>query len=186
MAIRDLCFNLYKKISLNKSLLFNVIGFQLVWFICVQGNNYVAVIAAIILFICHQFLFKESFKTWGILILFSLLGYLGDSLIAIIWDVEYRDNLYPLGPLWLLSLWLAFSTTLNHSMKWLFSRHTFSIRIILVAALSIVPLSYLAGITLSASILNNEPILFFLSESLWWAILLLSYQRLIPLSVIKG
>ncbi|MFT5453001.1 MAG: hypothetical protein ACI9N9_002499 [Enterobacterales bacterium] len=172
---------LNKKSPLNIKLIINAISFQVVWFICVQGNNLNAALATIVMLSLQQLIFKINLKVWPLLIAFSLLGYLGDSVIARLLLIEYSDNLNPLAPLWLLSLWLSFATTLNHSMKWLFKTPYLTICL----ALFIVPLSYLAGINLSDSTLSGSYTLFYLSEGVWWAMLLVGYQRLIEFSGVK-
>lgn len=151
----------------------NALGFQVVWFICVQGNNLNAALACIVLMIFHQFVFKINLKAWPLLIAFSLVGYLGDSIIAGVLQIRYTDSLSHLAPLWLLSLWLAFATTLNHSMKWIFKTPTLTMCI----ALFVVPISYLIGINLSGSALRGSYSVFYFVEGVWWTALLLSYQK---------
>jgi hypothetical protein len=158
----------------NKELLINAIGFQVVWFICVQGNNVFAVIATTALLTIHQQVFKLGLKRWKLLILFSLIGYAGDNFIAMIYEVNYSGTLISL---WLLCLWLSFATTLNHSMSWLFNKKYIS----LFVGIFIVPFSYLTGISLSGSSVTHTSDslpywLFFLAEGIWWSILLLGYQ----------
>jgi hypothetical protein len=178
------------KLLANKKIIVNAIGFQLAWFICVQGNDLFAALAAIALIILYQMMFNTRLKTWKILIAFALLGYLGDGIISIIFNLDYSgslddgSHLSVLAPLWLLSLWLAFATTLNHSMQWLFKTPYLTVFV----ALFFVPISYFAGITMSGStfsasagsfnigsLANGS---FFIVEGLWWAILLVSYKRI--------
>jgi hypothetical protein len=178
------------KLLANKKIIVNAIGFQLAWFICVQGNDFFAALAAIALIILYQMMFNTRLKTWKILIAFALLGYLGDGIISIIFNLDYSgslddgSHLSVLAPLWLLSLWLAFATTLNHSMQWLFKTPYLTVFV----ALFFVPISYFAGITMSGStfsasagsfnigsLANGS---FFIVEGLWWAILLVSYKRI--------
>lgn len=161
--------------SANTKLLINAFAFQIVWFICVQGHNIYAAIATIGLIGLNQYLFKTNAKVWLVLLLFSLVGYLGDTAITQFIDLQYSSSFETFAPIWLLSLWFAFSTTLNHSMNWLFS----SPFIALVAGLLLVPLSYLAGITLSDSVINDPYWIFVLAEGVWWALLLVTYQRFI-------
>lgn len=174
-------FQFNKKSVVNSKLIINAIGFQIVWFISVQGNNLNAALAAIVLLTVHQLIYKLKLKAWPVLIAFSLLGYLGDSLIAKILLIEYSDNLNPLAPLWLLGLWLSFATTLNHSMQWLFKTPYLTISI----ALLMVPISYLAGIQLSDSTVSGSYTFFYISEGLWWAILLVGYQKLTAFSEVE-
>jgi hypothetical protein len=178
------------KLLANKKIIVNAIGFQLAWFICVQGNDLFAVLAATVLIILYLMMFNTRLKTWKVLIAFALLGYLGDGIISIIFSLDYSgslndgNHLNVLAPLWLLSLWLAFATTLNHSMQWLFKTPYLTVFV----ALFFVPISYFAGITMSGStfsastgsfnigsLANGS---FFIAEGVWWAILLVSYKRI--------
>lgn len=158
--------------STNTKLLINAFAFQIVWFICVQGNNLYAALATLGLILLNQQIFKTNAKVWLVLLLFSIVGYLGDTAITLFIDLKYSNSLQSFAPIWLLSLWLAFSTTLNHSMNWLFN----SPFIALAAGLLLVPLSYIAGITLSDSTMNDPYWMFILAEGTWWALLLISYQ----------
>jgi hypothetical protein len=178
------------KLLANKKIIVNAIGFQLAWFICVQGNDFFAALAAIASIILYQMMFNTRLKTWKILIAFALLGYLGDGIISIIFNLDYSgslddgNHLSVLAPLWLLSLWLAFATTLNHSMQWLFKTPYLTVFV----ALFFVPISYFAGITMSGSTFSASASSFnigsmangsfFIVEGLWWAILLVSYKRI--------
>jgi hypothetical protein len=178
------------KLLANKKIIVNAIGFQLAWFICVQGNDFFAALAAIASIIFYQMMFNTRLKTWKILIAFALLGYLGDGIISIIFNLDYSgslddgNHLSVLAPLWLLSLWLAFATTLNHSMQWLFKTPYLTVFV----ALFFVPISYFAGITMSGSTFSASASSFnigsmangsfFIVEGLWWAILLVSYKRI--------
>ena len=172
--------NITATVLANKKVIANALGFQVVWFICVQGNNLNAALAAIGLLCLHKLIFKIDLKAWPILIAFSLIGYLGDSVLANNFHLIYSDNLDPLAPLWLLSLWLAFSTTLKHSMQWLFNSKYLTVFI----AIFIVPISYFAGIQLSGStfslpINSTMPYwAFYIAEGIWWATLLLGYKKL--------
>lgn len=82
------------------------------------------------------------------------------------------------APIWLLCLWISFSTTINHSMKWLFQSPAISFFV----GLLLVPLSYIAGIQLSASTLLSPYWQFFILEGLWWAIVLTIFQKLSTIS----
>ena len=125
--------------------------------------------------ILNQQLFKTNAKVWLVLLLFSLVGYLGDTAITLLIDLKYSNSFETFAPIWLLSLWIAFSTTLNHSMNWLFN----SPLIALAAGLLLVPLSYVAGITLSDSAINDPYWMFIVAEGAWWAVLLVCYQLFI-------
>jgi hypothetical protein len=181
---------LYSKFLANKNSIINAMGFQFVWFICVQGNDLNAAVATAALLIIYLIMFRTELKILMGLAIFSLIGYLGDGIIAMLFHLDYlgslnyNDHLNFLAPVWLLGLWVGFATTLNHSMQWLFKTPLLTILI----ALFLVPLSYFAGINLSGSTFStsinslssgsipNE--LFFVAEGIWWAVLLISYKKL--------
>jgi hypothetical protein len=151
----------------------NAIAFQIVWFISVQGDNNAALMAVAVLLFLHQVLFKPRSEQWLLILIFSLVGYLGDSAIANFHLLYYPDSIKPLAPIWLFTLWIAFSTTLDHSLKWIFTTYSRTVLISLI----LVPCSYLAGINISNSQINNSIILLLLNEGFWWALLLTTYRR---------
>jgi hypothetical protein len=181
---------LYSKFLANKNTIINAMGFQIVWFVCVQGNDLNAAVAVVALLVVHLMMFRTDLKILMGLFVFSLVGYIGDGIIAMLFDLDYQgsldynDNLKFLAPIWLLGLWLGFATTLNHSMQWLFKTPFLTVFI----ALFLVPVSYFAGISLSGSTfftstetlssvsIPNE--LFFVAEGIWWAVLLIGYKKL--------
>jgi hypothetical protein len=118
----------YSKFVANKNSIINAMGFQLVWFICVQGNDLNAAIAVIALLVIYWMMFRPEFKILMGLTVFSLVGYLGDGIIAMIFHLDYlgslnyNDHLNFLAPVWLSGLWLGFATTLNHSMLYFWYR----------------------------------------------------------------
>jgi hypothetical protein len=185
---------LYSKFFANKNSIINALGFQLVWFVCVQGNDLNAAVAVVLLLVVYLMMFRIDFKILMGLIVFSLVGYMGDGVIAMLFhldylgSLDYNDHLNFLAPVWLLGLWIGFATTLNHSMQWLFKTPFLTIFI----ALFIVPVSYFAGIKLSGSTFNisidalrsgSMPSeLFFVAEGIWWAVLLIGYKKLSTLS----
>lgn len=163
--------------KINYRLLINALSFQITWFICVQGNNLRAALATLGLLVVHLILFKinviQHIKTSLLLFVFCLIGFLGDNLIAYAAHLTYSSPDF--GPVWLLCLWISFSITMNHSMKWLFQSPAISF----FTGLLLVPLSYIAGIKLSGSTLLSPYWQFFILEGLWWAVLLTVYQKLI-------
>lgn len=161
-------------LATNKfKLIANAIAFQIVWFVSVQGDNNNALIATILLLILHYKLFNPKAEQWLLILIFSLAGYLGDSALAKLHQLNYPGALEPLAPIWLFTLWVAFSTTLDHSLKWVFGTRSLTVSI----ALILVPCSYLAGIHLSNSQISNPIGLFLLNEGLWWALLLTAYGK---------
>ena len=85
--------------SVNTKLLINAFAFQIVWFICVQGQNLFAALATVGLVILNQQLFKTNAKVWLVLLLFSLVGYLGDTAITLLIDLKYSNSFETFAPI---------------------------------------------------------------------------------------
>lgn len=164
--------------KINTKFLINALGFQIVWLICVQGNSLHAALAILSLLVLHALIVKPKVKASLFLLAFSVIGFTGDNLIAHAVDVSYvsQSPVYEMPlvlPIWLLCLWIAFSTTMNHSMRWLFKSPYIALLIGFLA-----PISYIAGIQLSGSTLLSPYWQFFVLEGCWWALLLVAYQVL--------
>ena len=157
-----------KRSSFNALVIFNALAFQLVWFVCVQGNNNVALIAALALMVCHLALFRPA-KT-ELLTMAQLigLGILFDSLLMSSGLVQYHASHGFIIPGWLIALWIAFATTVHHSMTWIFSKPWLPA----LTGLCLVPFSYWAGIRFSGSEFTVHPIIFLLTDGIVWALLL--------------
>lgn len=65
-----------KRRSLNYRLVFNALAFQLVWFLCVQGDNLIALIAASILLLCHHYLYRPRKQEVSIMVQLIIMGIL--------------------------------------------------------------------------------------------------------------
>lgn len=166
------------KSMVKHKLIINALVFQVLWFTCVQGNNLFALIALVVLLAIHQTLFRPQAQAWQLIILFSLLGYFGDSLITQLFSFHYMNQQGLFAPIWLLGLWVGFSTTLNHSLKWIFNAHYY---LILTAFLA-VPASYMAGIKLSNTQLEqtllSSPWAFLFTEATWWTLMLSGFKKI--------
>lgn len=122
----------------------NFIAFQLVWFAAVAGAGYgfwwLGPLGLLIFGALH---FRRGVSVRGdfkLMWLALVLGFVTDTLMAATGMSSYAAAVpaAPLAPLWILSLWMAFALTLNHSMRWLTARP------LLVAPLAAIvgPLSY--------------------------------------------
>lgn len=106
----------------------------------------------------------------------SLIGYIGDSIIAWKSDLIYSRSFDFFAPLWLLVMWFSFSSTLIFSIKWVFNK----LWITIVIGLFFAPMSYVAGIHLSGSyfIAQNNYLFHYLIEGIWLVVLLTCYRKL--------
>jgi len=167
----------------TKFIIVNALAFQVVWFICVQGNNTLALAAGVMAILFHFAIFKPDQTERTLMAWVIGLGILGDNLILNTGFVEYSNSYtllnFSFSPLWLVALWFAFGTTLLHSMRWLLE----SPKLAGLLGFLVVPFSYYAGIKLSDSVLAEgmAGYLFFVLEGTLWACLLfiasVSYKR---------
>jgi Protein of unknown function (DUF2878). len=154
----------------------NALGFQLLWLLCVQGNNILAVAATAIALIGHWRWVANFSDEWRLVVTFALCGLLSESIIANLGLIQFHGviglqsiglPLY-LAPPWLVCLWAMMATTLRHSLIFLDCRPLLAV----VLALVFVPLSYFAGAKISGSILVDPMYLPLLVEGLIWAVAL--------------
>ncbi|WP_370978556.1 DUF2878 domain-containing protein [Agaribacterium sp. ZY112] len=100
-----------KSISL---LLLNILGFNLVWFACIFLGN-TALIPALLFLGLHLYLQTQLLIELKVVVLLGLLGFLIDSLLALV-GVFVFDQQAVFAPFWLLLLWFCFAATLRHSL----------------------------------------------------------------------
>jgi hypothetical protein len=84
-----------------------------------------------------------------------VLGFLVDTTLALAGQVRFAEH-WPasVAPYWMLSLWIAFATTLNHSLGWLTRRPVAAA----LAGAAGGPLAYLAGEKLGALELSHPSV----------------------------
>lgn len=105
----------------------NLVGYQLVWFAIVisvsRGQSWRG-IASALLFVALQFWFSASrLADARALVAAFLCGFLLDGALAGLGLLHYASPVVSMpAPIWILSLWLAFAMTLNHSMSFLRGR----------------------------------------------------------------
>ncbi|GAA4649432.1 DUF2878 domain-containing protein [Kistimonas scapharcae] len=164
-----------------KRTLANAVLFQLMWFVCVQGHNALALVATVLALLIHARFWVTKHAEWQLIAGFTVMGFLFDSLINTAGWILFSGSLrvtnstvpVVIAPVWLLCLWLMFATTLCHSLLWL-NRYPW---VSVLLACSAVPLSYYAGGHLSGSVLSQPVVIPLLAEAAIWAILLPSGLR---------
>ncbi len=154
--------------------LLNAAGFQLVWMACVGGAGsgrwWLGPLALLPFALWHFARSRHRLADARVALLAVGLGSVFDATLAASGVLTYT-SVGPwtgLAPAWILSLWLGFALTLNHSLSWLHGRP-------LVAALfggAGGPLSYWIGghawgaVTFTASL----PLTLLVLSGLWMAV----------------
>jgi hypothetical protein len=162
------------------NLLINIIGFQVGWFSCVLGAAHqmpwLGPAMALPILGWHLLNAYDIRLEFKLIALASLLGIVFDQ--ALLWagllSFETSTHWPPqLLPLWMITLWLLFSTTLNVGLRWLRSNTALAIGFGLVGG----PLAYLAAAELGAIKIIDRPVLFMVL-GLGWGLLMPALLRL--------
>jgi hypothetical protein len=169
------------------SLLGNLLGYQLVWFLSVSaagaGLSWPA-LAATALFALWQLATSATRRDDLRLIGIGLgFGVLLDGLMARLNLLHYAAASWALppagAPLWILALWVAFALTLNHSLRWLRGRMLCAALLGLLGG----PLAYLAAARIAGALTFVAPAWHALTAlALGWAAALAVFSSL-PLGV---
>lgn len=160
-------------LGVNARNISNAVVFQLVWFVCVIGNNQWALIATLGFVLIHALFMLKNLKEWRLIIGFSAVGIFLDSLLQTLGIIQFSGAIVvnqsvSIVPIWMMCLWVSFSMTLIHGMFWLHRRYLFAFLIGLVG----VPFSYLGGIILSGSVTLEPMWLALSSVGLIWCLML--------------
>lgn len=169
-----------KKLARRK-LIANAVLFQLIWFVCVQGNNAAALLAIGIGLTIHWVWFSRRLREWSLVLVFVSVGIVWESIVVSTTLIRFSNSVLlgaetgslAIAPLWLICLWAAFAITLRHSMAWL--ANSALLRILL--CLIFVPCSYYAGGILSGSNFPQGILLGLTAEAAIWALLLHGVYR---------
>lgn len=160
--------------------LYNVAAYQLAWFAVLIGaaRGFAWAGAAVALLVCavHLAMRRQALEV-GLMVLCLSLGIIVDSTLAISGQVHFAAWPLEVAPYWMTALWLAFATTLNHSLRWLMVRPALAVLVGSIGG----PLAYLAGARLGALDIATPGTALPLIALLWSASLLA-----LSLAVLRG
>ena len=161
----------------------NIVLFQVGWFACVLGaahglEAWGIGVAASVIFL-HLMSASKPRVELALVALAAAVGLAWETLLVALGWIEYPGSRWVIGltPLWMVALWMVFSTTLNVSLGWLKARP------LLAAALGAIcgPAAYYGGARLGGLVLA-EPVHALAALALGWAtltpLLLLAARRL--------
>ncbi len=147
--------------------LFNFIAYQLAWFACVlgaaHGMAWAGAAFALTVAALHLAL-RPTKREIKLIAVAALVGFVVDSALVRTHQVEFAAGMAAWAPLWMVSLWIAFATTLNHSLSWLTRRPW----IAAPAGAAGGPLAYAAGAKLGA-LQISAPLTGFALIAVFWA-----------------
>lgn len=148
----------------------NIFGFNVAWLgLVILGNDFIPV--TLILLALHFKYLTTKAHEFAFIVVCGLIGISIDTTLSFIGVFIFADSLFI--PLWLITLWLLFAATINHSLAFL-SQH-YAWQYLLGAIFG--PLSYIAGANLGAVNLGYTiEKTFFILGLLWGPLLLLCFH----------
>lgn len=150
-----------------KKTLLNLGLFQLGWFVCVIGGNAYALGFTLFVLIIHGLTLIENKSEWLLILCVLLGGASWDFIMIKTGLLSFANPGLLVVPIWLVCLWILFSTTLNHGLVWLHRR----LGLASLFGAIFGPASYWAGTRLSDAQLA-EPLIISLSlMAVGWAVL---------------
>jgi len=152
-------------------MMINVILFQVSWFACVVGaaNNfpYLGIIVTSGILAWHLIQAKAPKAELWLMGSALAIGASFDQALLSFNLVTYMHNGWSssIVPVWILALWLGFSTILNVSLRWMRNQHLVAILFGFVGG----PLAYLGAEKLGALIMVSN--ISYVALALGWAIM---------------
>ena len=156
--------------------IFNILGFQLSWWACVLGVKnglpYIGPVCMLLFLGIHFLYLKSNFLELRLVVIFTILGTLVDTSLAISGLLSY-NGLYAhnivLAPLWITAMWAGFCATVNHSLSWLKEKWVSSFMLGAIFG----PLSYIAGEKFDAITFHSSLMSICIALAIIWGIIIL-------------
>lgn len=135
---------------------FHLVSYYIAWFVCIltAARGYVwlgpAVVGVLVLLQWWwQYRRGETEHLWRWVLLLTGLGFVVDSMLLWVGEIQFFANPWPFSPPWMLALWVNFSIVLYACLRDWFDRYW----LMAVLALLGFPLAYWAGVALGAATL---------------------------------
>ena len=157
---------------MKNSIIINVIGFYICWWITIYGAvsklYYIGPLATLIFIIIHLYKVTNHKKEDIFLVFSFFLGLFIETFLLNLNIIIHQGYLvkYGIAPLWSVSLWLCFATTLLHSFKWLSNRYFISSLLGILSA----PMIYFSMESMGVVSFGLSKSLVILFSSILWGI----------------
>lgn len=128
-------------------ILVNFLLFQCAWFACVLGGAHampwVGPLVVLGIVVYHLATVESARAEAVLLIVAGLIGSAFDTALLATGWLSYPSGQWiePLAPYWIITMWIAFATTLNVSLTWLRGRMPLAVAFGVIGG----PLAYYAG-----------------------------------------
>lgn len=150
----------------------NLVSFKAGWLACVvfaaAGNTTLALASALVVAALHLLWVPVQRKEALLLLAAIGIGFAWESLLVATGVVSYPGHEGSwFAPLWIVSMWALFATTLNHGMRWI--KRSFPVASL--AGLVGGPMAFFGGMKMGA-VTFADPILSLAAIGAGWAVLL--------------
>jgi hypothetical protein len=152
-------------------IIINFILFQLAWFACVLGAAnampWLGVEVTAVILIWHFFSAKHAKFEMLLMLIALTIGATFDQTMLSYHLIDYKHHGWSasLAPVWILALWVGFTTALNVSLRWMHGRYFIAVIFGAVGG----PLAYLSAAKLGALTLQGTNT--YIALSIGWAII---------------
>lgn len=152
-------------------LIINFILFQVAWFACVigagRGMPWLGVAVTAIALLWHFYQAKHMKSEFLLMLSALLIGASFDQAMLTFGYINYLNNGWSAAivPAWILALWLAFTSTLNVSLRWMRGKQFIAIAFGAIGG----PMAYLGAEKLGAVMLHGAQS--YIALSIGWAII---------------
>lgn len=123
---------------MNHLVVFNLLGFDLAWFGLVYwGNTFIPI--SLLLLVAHFYFIAKVRGELLLIVVITVIGISVDSLLLKLGVFVFTNDSHI--PYWLMMLWVCFSSTICHSLRFLAGSKILQLAVGALFA----PLSYIAG-----------------------------------------
>ena len=161
--------------KINKKIIFNISGFYFCWWISIFGaaNNYFFIGPFFVMFflMLHFFYVINQKKEIIFILICFFIGLLVDTFFLRFDVIDYKGYLpdnFNIAPLWVISLWMCFGSSISHSFKWVKGNYFFMSILGAVSG----PLIYVSATKLEVLYFNYAIYINLISVSIAWGLFL--------------
>lgn len=160
---------------MDKKVILNFVLFQVAWFACVLGAaNQMPWLAlgVVLAIVAGQIFFApQPKKEWMLVLSAAVIGAVIDQGFLMGGIVQYQAHGWSsaIVPVWIIALWIGFSSTLNVSLRWLRGRYVVAFLFGAIGG----PMAYIAAEKLGAVTIGPAPVSYITLGVAWALVTLL-------------
>jgi hypothetical protein len=140
--------------------LVSFLAFNALWFVAVIGREQWIVLSGVLLLLQFVYSVGVAKVSWTLVLRLFAVGVLLEAIVISLGVIHFEGGYFPL---WLVMLWLGFSSMAPVALDWLTPRPILA----LLAGVVSGPLSYLAGIKFGAAHVDSLPLMIVGYAVLW-------------------